>query len=223
MSERMDRKKKERRNQILDAAEKLIAVKGIAGMTMDDVAKEADVATGTLYLYFKNKSSLSAAVSIRLQLPLFSAMQERAALYKTGSEKARASGVAVLEYAMDNPEKWQAIKQLSLADLGDSEDENVRELRALDDRMVQFLAQCYRDAIKEGDVRSDVDPVPTAIFMRQALADSFDPTPRMRALLAMNGIDRERWLAATRSLMTMATHQKMPRSKRADLRTRSSK
>lgn len=223
MSERMDRKKEERRNRILDVAEKIISIKGIDGMTMDDVAREADVATGTVYLYYKNKTSLCAAVGVRLQKQLETVMVERAAIYEMGAERARAAGTATLEFMMENPEKWKAIKQLSLLDPGDTADENVRELLELDNRMTQFLAQCYREAIDEGDIRPDVDPLPTAIFMRQALSISFDPTPRMRALLQMNGVERERWLAVTRYLMTMATHIKKPKEKSIDLRMRAAR
>lgn len=66
MSSRMERKKGEKRRAILDAAEKLVAENGMGGMTMGKVAIDADVATGTLYLYFKNKSNLLAVVNSRL-------------------------------------------------------------------------------------------------------------------------------------------------------------
>ncbi len=44
--------------QILEAALKLIARIGLAGLKMSDLAKEAHVATGTLYIYFKDKEEL---------------------------------------------------------------------------------------------------------------------------------------------------------------------
>ncbi|MEN6291755.1 MAG: helix-turn-helix domain-containing protein, partial [Methanobacterium sp.] len=66
MSERMERRKKERKNEIMDVAEKMIAQKGVQGMTMKEVAEKVDVATGTLYVYFKNKNSLCAAVNARI-------------------------------------------------------------------------------------------------------------------------------------------------------------
>ena len=55
MSSRMERKKQQNRKLILDAAEKLISEKGISKITMEKVAQKADLATGTLYLYFKQK------------------------------------------------------------------------------------------------------------------------------------------------------------------------
>ncbi|MBA4851838.1 TetR/AcrR family transcriptional regulator [Emticicia sp. BO119] len=43
---------------ILEAALKMIARIGLAGLKMSDLAKEAHVATGTLYIYFKDKEEL---------------------------------------------------------------------------------------------------------------------------------------------------------------------
>lgn len=220
MSERMDRKKEERRTRILDVAEKMVAERGISGMTIDDVAREADIATGTLYLYFKNKNSLCAAVSLRLQKHINSIVLERTSAYKKGAERARASAVAVLEFGMANPVRWKAVKELTFLDYGDTGDPNIAELMELDNQMIQFLAQCYRDGIEAGELRPDLDPVPAAIFLRQALLLAYDPNPRMQAMIRLNGIDRERWLDVTRDLVTMSTHLKKPGKKSLDLRTR---
>ena len=51
---RKEREKEQRRNEIVDAAEKLFFEKGYEGVSMDDVARDAELAKGTLYLYFKN-------------------------------------------------------------------------------------------------------------------------------------------------------------------------
>jgi len=56
---------KHTRNQILDAAKRVIAQKGFHGSTMEDIAKAAGVAKGTSYLYFKSKVELYLAVMER--------------------------------------------------------------------------------------------------------------------------------------------------------------
>ncbi len=43
---------------IFDASLRLILHEGIAGLTMSKLAKKAGLATGTLYIYFKNKEEL---------------------------------------------------------------------------------------------------------------------------------------------------------------------
>lgn len=61
----------------MDAAEKIIAENGFRALTMDQVAKEADVAKGTVYLYFKNKNSLCAAVNAKLNKELNQIVKRR--------------------------------------------------------------------------------------------------------------------------------------------------
>ena len=61
-SERMKRKKSEKRDQILDAARKLFLERGYASTRMEDIARDADLAIGTLYLYFENKNEIYASL-----------------------------------------------------------------------------------------------------------------------------------------------------------------
>lgn len=55
-----------RRNQILDAATQVFAKKGFHRATIRDVAKAADIADGTIYNYFKNKTALLLGILDRL-------------------------------------------------------------------------------------------------------------------------------------------------------------
>jgi len=51
----------------------LVKDRGLAGITMCDISKEASIATGTLYIYFKNKDELIKA--------LFTECREKSAYY----------------------------------------------------------------------------------------------------------------------------------------------
>ena len=48
----------ERPQQILEAAFEVFGEHGLAGARLDDIAKRAGVAKGTIYLYFPNKEAL---------------------------------------------------------------------------------------------------------------------------------------------------------------------
>ncbi len=63
--ERKEREKEARRTQILDAAEKVFKEKGISQATMDDIAREAELAKGTIYLYYRNKYELHVGLILR--------------------------------------------------------------------------------------------------------------------------------------------------------------
>lgn len=54
----MTSRKQEKFEMILDAAEKVIAANGFHGSQVSKIAKEAGVADGTIYLYFKKKEDI---------------------------------------------------------------------------------------------------------------------------------------------------------------------
>ena len=66
IQERKEREKERRRQQIIVAAKRVFSEKGFNNATMEDIAKEAELSPGTLYLYFKNKEELYASLSLRI-------------------------------------------------------------------------------------------------------------------------------------------------------------
>ena len=59
-AQRRAREKAEKRREILEAAREVFFQKGVHRATMDDVAARAEVAKGTLYLYFQSKEEILA-------------------------------------------------------------------------------------------------------------------------------------------------------------------
>lgn len=66
IKERKQREKERRRQQIAVAAKRVFADKGFSRTTMEDIANEAELSPGTLYLYFKNKDELYASLSLQI-------------------------------------------------------------------------------------------------------------------------------------------------------------
>ncbi len=56
----------ERKDQIVNAAEEVFTQKGLDNARMEDIAEETGLSKGTLYLYFKSKDDLIAAVLDRI-------------------------------------------------------------------------------------------------------------------------------------------------------------
>lgn len=69
----------ERKNEILDAAEKLFGTKGFDGTSTTDILNEVGIARGTLYYHFKSKEEILDAMIARM----------------TGNLVAKASEIAV--------------------------------------------------------------------------------------------------------------------------------
>ena len=56
----------DKRDRVLDAAQRLFVRYGVKRTSIDDVAREAGIAKGTVYLSFKSKAELFAAIADRL-------------------------------------------------------------------------------------------------------------------------------------------------------------
>ena len=94
----------ETRNRILNAAESVFHVQGVARTSLADVAHAADVTRGAIYWHFKNKSDLFDAMCERVRLPM-----EEMAEAGVGESEAdplghlRKACVFVLQEAVRNP------------------------------------------------------------------------------------------------------------------------
>ncbi|MBW2443882.1 MAG: TetR/AcrR family transcriptional regulator [Deltaproteobacteria bacterium] len=66
IQERKQRERERRRQQIIVAAKRVFSERGFSKATMEDIAREAELSPGTLYLYFKNKDELYASLSLRI-------------------------------------------------------------------------------------------------------------------------------------------------------------
>ncbi|MFA6091560.1 MAG: TetR/AcrR family transcriptional regulator [Elusimicrobiota bacterium] len=65
-----------RRRRILDAARMVLVKEDLEDLRVDDVAKKARIAKGTLYLYFRDKQALMSAVFSDLSAQLESRLQK---------------------------------------------------------------------------------------------------------------------------------------------------
>jgi AcrR family transcriptional regulator len=66
IKERKEREREMRRQQIMVAAKRVFTQSGYEKSTMEDIAREAELSPGTIYLYFKSKDELYASLCLRL-------------------------------------------------------------------------------------------------------------------------------------------------------------
>ncbi|ACR78854.1 TetR/AcrR family transcriptional regulator [Kosmotoga olearia] len=62
----MQIKKEDKKDRILKSAEKLFAEKGYANVSISEIAKDAKVGKGTIYVYFSSKEEILDAVALRI-------------------------------------------------------------------------------------------------------------------------------------------------------------
>ena len=107
-----------RPTQILDAAFHEFGERGLAGARLDDIAKRAQVAKGTIYLYFPNKEALFREM---VHATIVSALvEEEASLAGLASETAEAQLRRLGQgwWTFLRTERVQALQRLVALELG---------------------------------------------------------------------------------------------------------
>jgi len=79
----------DRRELILDAADRLLVRFGYKKMTVDDIAKEAGIGKGTVYLHFASKEEVVLSHVDRIVRPLFAELDAIAARDVSAAERLR--------------------------------------------------------------------------------------------------------------------------------------
>jgi AcrR family transcriptional regulator len=166
IAERRQREKDRRRNDIVDAAERIFFSQGLENATMDDVAEEAELSKGTLYIYFKSKEDLYLAITKR-GLDILTAMFEKAAAKTSlGIEKIYAIGQAYRDFSKKHTDYFQAMAYFDLR-IKEISDESPNAKRSIQqgEKVLTICAEAIQCGIEDGTIRSDIDPQKAAIVL----------------------------------------------------------
>lgn len=166
IAERKEREKEQRKNDIIDAAERVFFSKGHENATMDDVAEEAELSKGTLYLYFKNKEDLYLAIHLRGNKILHSLFEKAFNLSETGLEKTKAIGRAYVEFYKNYPDYFNALVYYESREINFNDQDSVATECLVEGKAtLELLINALMIGIQDGSIRADIDPIKTAISL----------------------------------------------------------
>lgn len=172
IKERREREKQQRRNDILDAAEIVFFEKGYATAKMDDVAEQAELSKGTLYLHFKNKEELYFGLTHRALVSLRQRFQTVLDEEASGLEKVLNIGYAYRQFSIDEPEFFKTIAFYEKTQLEGTEEglEIVEKCHMEGQGALKLVSSALQQGIEDGSVSKDIEPWRTA-FLLQGLSN----------------------------------------------------
>jgi AcrR family transcriptional regulator len=152
IQERKERERERRRQQIMVAAKRVFSVKGFTKTTIEDIAKEAELSPGTLYLYFKNKDELYASLSLRvLQYLLIRLEHVNAEKNLTPDQRIQS-----LKEAMYDVYEFDPLILINMFHLQSSEvlknlsPELLAEIKDLSKGSLKAMSRIFEDGIEKG-------------------------------------------------------------------------
>lgn len=166
---RKEREKLLHRNEILTAAQAVLARDGYAGATVERIAQEADFAVGTLYNFFQSKAQLFEEVLAKTG-DEFIALFEREVQAET--DPTRALHI-LIELRLRFPQERRELARVFINALLDADNGLPRAFppgwRELRRRYLGFVAGVIRRGIAAGQFRPD-DPMHLALCLEGSLA-----------------------------------------------------
>ncbi|MGE0225076.1 MAG: TetR family transcriptional regulator [Acetobacteraceae bacterium] len=154
------------RLEIIAAARRVFAERGVSRTSLADIAKEAGVTRGAIYWHFKNKPDLFFAMMEQVSLPLVDLIEENLPAQNPGDplRSIRASMIEILRLLKEDD-----IARTTF-EIVNSKCEYVDEFSRLDSRVtrtgcayIQKLTHAYEDARQKGLLRADADPAQYAL------------------------------------------------------------
>jgi AcrR family transcriptional regulator len=190
-----------RHKEILQAARRIFARLGYAAANVEEIAKEAGMAKGTVYLYFKSKEEVFVAVLASELESLTNQTIEGMSAAKTFDERLTVFLNLRLAYLRNN----QDFIRIYFAEFDGCGSRSALISEIIDRlywRSIDFMRQCVEQAIAQGELRP-VPAVPAAMAIYD-IAKGFI----LRHLRGRTHLPPEEDLAFTHSLILNGLRKK---------------
>ncbi len=158
-------KSEDKRNAILDAATRVFAERGLTAAPTSEISKQAGVAEGTLFTYFKTKDDLINALYREIKLELADAMMSDFPRKKSVRARLRHVWDSYVNWGVTNPEQRKVLAQLQVSGMLSKE-----SLEAGGAPFVE-IQNMTQDAIEQHILRTDL-PIELISKVLGALAEA---------------------------------------------------
>ncbi len=158
IKERKEREKQQRRIDIVDAAEEVFFSKGYENSTMDDIAAKAELAKGTLYLYFNTKSEICLSIAVRGLMLFRELIEETANKGAKSIDKLSELLQVCLNFQKKHPNYTKAL--IRFRDFIEQCRENSEMLNLAhseNDQIISMIMRIIRNGINEKSLNADTD------------------------------------------------------------------
>src|SRR5689334_10897645 len=154
---RFERRRERTRRELLAAATRVLAEKGLHRTKIADIAAAADVGVGTFYLHFPDKETLFDALVEETVGRLKQAVDAARARAADPVEEVRAANTAFFRFARENREVFKIVFGHAAA-----YDDLIRRAQSL------FIADIER-TIRDGIARGAFAPLPPAVVAQAVI------------------------------------------------------
>jgi|AGTN01.2.fsa_nt_gi Transcriptional regulator len=215
IKELKEREKEQRREYIIDAAEKLFFSKGYDSVSMNEIAEAVGMNKATLYLYFKNKEALYFAIvarGLRIMNRLF---MEKIAQEATGIDQIRATGTAFLEFNSQYHHYYRMLNYAGSERFDTSGIEDADEAIRLSGEVFAAMGKAVVTGMADGTIRQGLNPLTVAIYLSTAASAVVNLNVSLINAMESRGVSHRQFIDDAMELMIYSISTQ-PQTKRSD-------
>ena len=164
IADRRQREKEQRKNQIVDAAERLFFSRSYEDVSMDEIAREVELNKATIYLYFKNKETLFATIVLRGIGILKEKYTECMEKQVPGIVKVALMGQAYYQFSQEYPDYLRMIHFYG-SERFSKENPCTAEIGKGYGTCRLILRDAIKEGIDDGTIRDNLDPFLTSMYL----------------------------------------------------------
>lgn len=165
IQELKEKEKEERRNYIVDAAEKLFFSKGYDNVSMKDIADEVGISRAAIYLYFKNKEVIYLAIVLRGMRIMDKLFKESVKSDKNGLGKLEDTGWAYFKFYRDFTDYYGVCAYFDSQRFSKVDNEYMPEINVLREETIRITRESIEEGIEDGSIRANVNSMEIAVFI----------------------------------------------------------
>lgn len=192
ISERKIREKEQRRKEILDTAERLFFSRGYDDVSMDGIAHEVELNKATLYLYFKNKEALYAAIVLRGVSILEERFRECMEAEVTGIVKVDLMGQAYYRFSEEHPDYLRLIHFYG-SERFSQENPYTAEIGKGYGTCRMILQDAVREGIEDGTIRADLDSFLISMYLMISFMGILSMEDKWKRVIEAEGFSYEQY------------------------------
>ena len=150
---RKQREIRQRKELILDTAQRMLHEHGYKYLTMDRIAEQVEYSKGTIYNHFASKEDLVCSLSCRCLRNLIDLFQHAHDMQGSTRERYSAIGIAYSMYTKANPldsQNIQTVKNNAVREKVSAA--KLEEMESLEERISQISRSIVQQAIECGDL-----------------------------------------------------------------------
>ena len=150
--------------QIQEAAEKLFAEKGFHLTTVEEIAREANLAKGTIYLHFANKKDLFLSVIEKKLHVLLEKIKVGITQGKSFSEKIRLAIGVHLKFLENNANFFKITQTFPEQFKKELEEKLLQRVIKINSQYLALVDSLIKQGIKEGEIKN-LNPRKLAVIL----------------------------------------------------------